>query len=729
MEDGSDMIRMQNEFMSLALSVGENTWQLKDRRAQVNWGNIRDKEPWLAIKQKTDSGPEYVPLKLNAVKDSGTALECRFVDAEKREAPFSVIFRFTDGALQVHVAVDEGRAFPDINLFGHGLEVSAEEKGDALIPIRMGLLLPAAGEEPFDLHLDTYDYEGMHMAMGGLFKSGGSLMVTWGDPYMALNVSRDLHNDSPMLRMDFELTKTARSLQLRCLVPGKGLVGLAKAYRRRAEELGYRVPWKEKLVEHPEDARLFGACNVKLWHALARRIDEDLEEQSVTVNWTFDEAAQIAEHLKNDLELDNVLFHLGGWTRYGYDCRHPDIMPANPECGGNEALADCARRVESLGYLFCLHDNYQDMYRDAPSWDEAYLEKDADGSPHVGGFWLGGQAYYTCARQALKLAQRPQNLPAVKEEINPDTYFIDTTFAVGPQECYDPRHPLTKQEDIHWKQALSDYARGLFGLFGSEDGREWAVPHADFFEGLASVAGGYYSRLDVEALDGMVVPFFDMVFRDCIAIYGKYGYEPEEMAEQVIHHIAMGRTLYYHSLGQHLYWQDSGTCDELPLPEGDQDPAVFTRAHDGWAEGLCLWDRFIKNTQEVLGPLNGLSAQMLIKGYEFLDEERSVTETTFGSSAKAVVNGSERDYLWESKQWGEVILPPYGFLVEADTFVAFHARSWNGHKYNSPVLFTLRSLDDRLLTESNQIRIFHGFGEAELPWRGNVVTVQREVTL
>ena len=42
------------------------------------------------------------------------------------------------------------------------------------------------------------------------------------------------------------------------------------------------------------------------------------------------------------------------------------------------------------------------MYRDAPSWDEAWLQKETDGSPHKGGVWLGGQAFYTCAREAVK---------------------------------------------------------------------------------------------------------------------------------------------------------------------------------------------------------------------------------------------------------------------------------------------------------------------------------------
>ena len=78
---------------------------------------------------------------------------------------------------------------------------------------------------------------------------------------------------------------------------------------------------------------------------------------------------------------------MGGWIRRGYDNQHPDILPAAPECGGNEAFADCARRVRRLGYLFCLHDNYQDMYRDAPSWDENFLMKNPDGSLTRGGHW------------------------------------------------------------------------------------------------------------------------------------------------------------------------------------------------------------------------------------------------------------------------------------------------------------------------------------------------------
>ena len=82
----------------------------------------------------------------------------------------------------------------------------------------------------------------------------------------------------------------------------------------------------------------------------------------------FRVAAQIAAHLRRDLELDRVLFILGGWTEGGYDCRHPDNLPANPECGGNELnetgdhlrCSQCSRR-------WPIHDGIYDFKEPLPS--------------------------------------------------------------------------------------------------------------------------------------------------------------------------------------------------------------------------------------------------------------------------------------------------------------------------------------------------------------------------
>ena len=482
---------------------------------------------------------------------------------------------------------------------------------------------------------------------------------------------------------------------------------------------------------HPERAKLFGAINYKLWALLDREMDATSTKQEVLkVNWTFDEAAQVAEHLRNDLKLEKVLFVMGGWTHRGYDNQHPDILPANPECGGNDRLAECSRRVMQLGYLLCLHDNYQDIYCDSPSWNEGLIMKHPDGSLVKGGQWWGGQAYLTCSRKALELAKRPQNLAAVKELTNANSYFIDTTYAAGLQECFDPAHPLKRADDMKWKQALSDYARQEFGIFGSEDGREWAIPHSDFFEGLTGVDGTWFHDKNLlKETGGVSVPMFELVYRDCIALYGKYGFNISQSADYVLYHLSIGRTLNYHEIPPHLYWKEPPPVQGQKAETAEKDPALFTRGDHGWAEGLHPMDRFVKNTYEILSPLNELTAQMEMSRHEFLTPDYKVQRTVFGEGENqvvVVVNMGSAKYSVKSTLGGNTVLPPGGFLIEAPTFVAFHSLNWNGVAYADAPLFTLRSADGLPLARSRSVRVFHGFGDPRVRLAGPTRTVAKE---
>jgi len=226
---------------------------------------------------------------------------------------------------------------------------------------------------------------------------------------------------------------------------------------------------------------------------------------------------------------------------------------------------------------------------------------------------------------------------------------------------------------MHWKQAISDYAREIFGLFGSECGREWAIPHAEWFEGLTGVSGTYYHNLDPKAFGGSVVPLFEMVYRDCVVMHGKYGYKFDDAAEYVLHHVSIGRTLNYHSIAHHLYWENDRK-DEMPFPSEDKaDRACFTRAHNGWAEGMCLTDRFVKNTYEILSPINELTSRVRLTNVKFLTSDKRVRETRFGDRAKVVVNGSDVNFAVTSELGKKVWLPPFGFLIEMPEFITVSA--------------------------------------------------------
>jgi hypothetical protein len=225
------------------------------------------------------------------------------------------------------------------------------------------------------------------------------------------------------------------------------------------------------------------------------------------------------------------------------------------------------------------------------------------------------------------------------------------------------------------------------------------------------------------------VPLFELVYHDCIAMYGKYGYDPQRAAGYVLRHISLGRPLNYHSIPRHLYWksQPPGRAQGGPAAN---DPALFTRADGGWADGMHRVDRFIKNTCEVLCPLNEMTARLPMSGYEFPTPDRKVWRTVFGEGTgvvEVVVNSGTGAYLCSSKLGGQVELPPGGFLVEAPRFVAFVASSWAGKRYDSSPLFTLRSLDGQPLSKSHRVRAYHGFGDNQIGLGKTPRVVEKEL--
>ena len=878
----ADAVTLETPHLRLSLSPATGACEILDKAAGVTWRPRGSKTRFGQAMLTAGGGTASADLGPCEVRRAGEALEATFRPVPGKPEAW-LRFRISPAAggkaMDFAYAAADPALVASVRLLDEIMWTTDAEKGCVVLPVREGLLVPADSGVAFTRSFDTYAYEGCHMQMAGVVKAGAAALVTWDDCYVSAGL-RSVVGDAAgaagkqVISLSVVLKQSARSCRVTLL--GQGDYGaVARAYRDVAREKGYRVTWDEKLRGHPERAKYLGAVNYKLWSVLSRTMNEDsTKELAVRVNWTFDEAAQVAEHLKNDLGLERVLFIMGGWIHRGYDNQHPDILPTAPECGGDAAFSDACRRIRALGYILSLHDNYQDMYRDAPSHDPSYIQKMRDGGLQKGGHWAGGICDITCAQRAVDLAKRPQNLPAVKRLSDADSYFIDTTYAAGLQECFDPRHPLTRADDMKAKQALSDYARGVFGSFGSECGREWAIPHADFFEGLTGVSGTYYHNKNLLAETGAVpVPLFEMVYRDCIAMYGKYGYNINNAAEYVLWHISLGRPLNYHSMPSHTWWKPPppetpfplrAAVDEFrqtgprrfaityrwtvgapgvkdwsvfvhftdaqgaiqfqndhhpkpPIPDwkpgevvqgpftvsvpeglageldirigiynpeppqerlvldgehdGDHryvigrikvaagqiellppvsrtpappkpaptppparvaDPGLFVRGDGGWADGMHPMDRFVKNTYEVLSPLNEITSRTVLARHEFLTADRKVRRSVFGEGPGAVeviANFGAAPYACRSKAGGEVVLGPYGFLVEGPTFVAFSAAQFGGIEYATAPLFTVRSADGKPIASGARVRVYHGFGDPRIRIGGKEFKVEREQTL
>ena len=849
---------LESGRLRLQVAADTGAWSLTDGRQGAVWRSNPREQRFGQVTFAQDGKEQTTALGQFQSRRQADRIELEHALPGGAE-PLRVVFRFAQpDVLQIACACRDPRV-RRLRLLDDALAAGQEERGGVMIPVRMGMYVRPQSGKNFRHAFRTYEYEGCHCQCVVVRRANTAALVAWNNPdsvYLLESRGGDAAGKQTLLS-SLDLTPAAAQVEIH--VPERSdWATLAGRYREVARKAGWLIAWPEKLAELPGREALFGASNVKLWTCLARRLDEESKrEESVRVHWTFDQAAQIAEHLRRDLDVDRALFILGGWTEGGYDCRHPDILPANPECGGNAALADCSRRVQKLGYTLGLHDNYQDMYRDAPSWGEDWLMKDRAGQVRKGGRWLGGRAYLTCSKPAVDLARRQQNLPEVNGLFHPGAYFIDTTTAVGLQECFDPRHPLTRADDLHWKQEISRFSRQTFGIFGSECGREWAIPCADFFEGLSGVSGKPYHNVELlPSVGGEVFPFFEMVYRDCIQVYGKYGYDIQQAAPYVLSHLLAGRPLHYHNLPQGLYWksvagQDSAAArpavahfealgerrfriryrwsvekpidkdwrvlvhftsaagrilhgaDFTPQPPtsqwkpgavelgpfdvalpsqikgpleirlglftpGDGPRAVLPGPHDGerrcrvgqlnlqgkkvafeplsepapagnaglyvqgdngWTAGLHPQDRFLKNTHEILSPFNRRTSLTLMTDYGAMPDAPHVFRSQFAGGAEVYANLSSEEAAIRTPRWGETRLPPLGLLAHASDFLAICVRKFGGCEYGEPALFTLTSVDGQPLEKTTKIRVFHGFGPAELRIRGRQFHVPREATL
>lgn len=707
---------MENQFLRIDVN-SSGRYSILDKRSGVTWRSSPYVDRFGQAVVTIDQELVTTDLKNFVILQHQNALHLIHAISGTSDK-IEVILELKANTLRMSYHVIGSTALESINLLDNALWTTDEDQGYAVVPTRVGALIRAdSGKESVaDL------YEDLEMWMLGIVKKGSALLITWDIPYVRPRLQNTLTSlpgepCKQVLSTTLRLRKLATCVELHFLGKGDYLT-IAKAYRNIAKRRGLVVTWDEKLKQAPERHKLLGAVCFRIPRLMERIVDENGNEHA-NMKVSFADAIKIAEHLKYTLKIDKALFIMAGWIHYGYDNRHPDILPAAPECGGNEGFARASKRIQELGYLFCPHDNYQDVYRNAPSYSQDIIRKNADGSLMVGGRWEGGQAYIACPKQAINLAKR--NLPEVKQLFDPNAYFIDTTFCVDLDECYDPAHPLNKFTDLCCRTELCDYARSLFGILGSEDGKEWAIPHSDFFEGLSCISG--YS-----GTQRGVIPLFGMVYNDCIVVYGKYGYDVNTAAPYVLHQLRQGMPLNYHFEPYPLYWKQP-EAGQIPVNVSDgwnQLPSCFARADNGWAQGMCRMDCFLKNTYEITSPLHNITAHTQITGHRFLNSEWTAQEIEFGHKVYVVINEKAGEVVYQSRYGGKIVLPRFGFLIESPEYIAFHALQWNGLTYKQPVLFTIRSLDGKPIHESEKVRIYHGFGDSKVKIGDRTINIERE---
>ena len=190
--------------------------------------------------------------------------------------------------------------------------------------------------------------------------------------------------------------------------------------------------------------------------------------------WTgepFDASARWLETYKS-VGIDElaIIYHV--WQRYGYDVKLPDHIPADPRMGGDEKMRILGSTAQRLGYVFSLHENYIDLYPDAPSYTEDAAARDPKGTFWKAWYHKGTKVQSWGLRPVWALKYAEQNSPEIHRRHRTNAAYLDVHTCIEPwRYCdYDPGQPLAGKAACRreWQAKLFQYLRDVHGgpLFG-----------------------------------------------------------------------------------------------------------------------------------------------------------------------------------------------------------------------------------------------------------------------
>jgi hypothetical protein len=376
-----------------------------------------------------------------------------------------------------------------------------------------------------------------------------------------------------------------------------GYARLIRHYREYYRKLGYIKTLAEKSAENPNVEKLKGAVNLR-----ARVSRKDHRTFSFEIYNTFHEVGEQVAEFQRRSGADRAALSFTGWQRYGHDQEYPDIMPPNMYAGGPEGLDSLARKVKGMGYIFGLAtDNYCDITLDSPSFREEVTLKDSQGRYVRRSTWGAGVNSLICPRWAIRFLKRNfevgrTDYPPVRGllETAPPQYYLLGNYVCN-WECYDPVHPLTRNENREALAGIFDYFIQKKIMLTIEHHNDWVVPWVVSAR-TRPAHEVVYGRDRAGRTRGITIPLWQLCFHDCTYVNARdYLYALLTAAQA-----AMG----------------------LPVPEDQQrieETLLLARLHRaiGWDD---------------------------MREHRFLSEDYRVQEATFSSGAKVWIDYNTRQF-------------------------------------------------------------------------------------
>jgi uncharacterized protein DUF5696 len=279
-------------------------------------------------------------------------------------------------------------------------------------------------------------------------------------------------------------------------------LGMAHAYRRFLTEVQGEAPLSDRLARLPMLDYARRAVFVHLLIAEKRKQSRATGDGELEIKTRFAEVPEIAQKLRAAGIEDAVLI-MAGWNCEGRDGLYPTRFPVEHAAGGADAMEQAIRDIDPTGYEVGALDNYGDMYRRSPVFNDELSAKQLGGEHWRGGVWAGGQSYVICPQQALERHVQ-RDLRRLRDLGLEGLLFLDHCPGPGVLQCRDPDHPLTRGE---YAACVKNIITGCKNIFGACQVSSFSV-----FAALTA--------------DACVCPVEDLPFID--------GLEPEWYVDQAV---------------------------------------------------------------------------------------------------------------------------------------------------------------------------------------------------
>ncbi len=289
--------------------------------------------------------------------------------------------------------------------------------------------------------------------------------------------------------------------------------GMAREYRKYKLQNGF-ASIRDRLDDNLKYTTESMLVRIRMgWKPVPTKIaNQTLEnEPPMHIACTFAQVEKIMESYYK-AGIKKVEFSLVGWNIRGHDGRWPQILPADPDLGGEEGLKRLIATAKRLGFALTCHTNSTDAYSIAENFSEDDIIRRADGSLDIlCTRWAGGSTYNICPTSALRLAK--ETLPAVKELGFGVNHYIDVITCVKPRTCYSDKHPVNSKQCTKLWNELFEYAHTLFGGASCEGPSDYYLKHIDY---VLYVSFYNNEKHKLNPIIDEFVPFWQLVFHGIV---------------------------------------------------------------------------------------------------------------------------------------------------------------------------------------------------------------------